>query len=130
MILQLRAGDPGPYTPSAKFAVIVPLYHIYGTVFFIFMTRMSFYPTNCGLTKIPDTIVKAFCHATAHILPRFELEIWLKSIQKYRITVRMPIPAVIRYYSPPLQLAHVVPPIALLLAKVNFLLSPCTPTQY
>jgi hypothetical protein len=60
MILQLRAGDPGPYTPSAKFAVIVPLYHIYGTVFFIFMPRMSFSPTNCGLTKTPDPVMTSF----------------------------------------------------------------------
>ncbi|KIM77172.1 hypothetical protein PILCRDRAFT_825520 [Piloderma croceum F 1598] len=79
-ILQLLASDPDPYTPSAKFVAILPLYHIYGTMVFIFITP--------------------FCHATGHILPRFELETWLNSIQKYRITR-----------------AQIVPPIVVLLAK-------------
>ena len=40
VILQLLASDPDPYTPSAKFVAILPLYHIYGTLVFVFITRM------------------------------------------------------------------------------------------
>jgi len=79
-VMQILACDPTFDGNSERWLAILPLYHTYGAIFFIFLSP--------------------FCHATTIVLPKFEPELWLKSIQKYRITK-----------------AHIVPPIALLIAK-------------
>ncbi|KIM77171.1 hypothetical protein PILCRDRAFT_825519 [Piloderma croceum F 1598] len=79
-VMQQVAQEPDFDGEAARWLAILPLYHMYGAMFFIFLAP--------------------FCHATTFILPRFEPELWLKSIQKYRITD-----------------AHIVPPIAVFLAK-------------
>ncbi|KIM78767.1 hypothetical protein PILCRDRAFT_75136, partial [Piloderma croceum F 1598] len=80
VITQVIAREPSLYTDKEKWLAALPLYHIYGVLCFIFLSP--------------------YCRATTYIFPRFEPELWLKSIQKYRITM-----------------AHIVPPIAVLLAK-------------
>ncbi|KIM78766.1 hypothetical protein PILCRDRAFT_824179 [Piloderma croceum F 1598] len=80
VITQLLSIDPSMYTEKERWLAIVPLYHMYGVLTFILVTP--------------------YCQATSYILPRFEPELWLQSIQKFRITT-----------------GHIVPPLAGLLAK-------------
>ncbi|KAF7965136.1 hypothetical protein HWV62_45418 [Athelia sp. TMB] len=80
VILQTMAAEPASYTKHERWLAILPLYHIYGVMFFIFLSP--------------------YCSATTYILPKFDPVMWLSSIQKYRITC-----------------CHIVPPIALFLAK-------------
>ena len=38
-VTQLYAADPGTYTESERFLAMLPMYHVYGCLWFIFMSR-------------------------------------------------------------------------------------------
>lgn len=37
--MQVIASDPGSYTGDEKWLAILPLYHMYGAMFFLFLAR-------------------------------------------------------------------------------------------
>jgi len=74
------ACEPTRQTDKERWLAILPMYHVAGAL------RSMF--------------VAPFFGVTVYILPKFEPELWLKSIQKYHIT-----------------LASIAPPIAVILAK-------------
>jgi 4-coumarate--CoA ligase len=82
VVMQVIACEPSMYTDQEKWLAILPMFHMYGALCYMFLSRKSLFFNLLYLLND----CKAFCHATTYILPKFEPELWLKSIQKYRIT--------------------------------------------
>ncbi|KZP08609.1 acetyl-CoA synthetase-like protein [Athelia psychrophila] len=66
VILQTIASEPRAYTRRERWLAILPLYHIYGAMFFMFLSP--------------------YCSAITYILPKFDPIIWLSTIEKHQIT--------------------------------------------
>jgi len=79
-MLQNCALTGTQFTGVSTFIAFLPLSHVYGIIFFILLSMWS------GITVV--------------VMPRFDLQLYLSTIEKYKVDV-----------------LHVVPPIALLLAK-------------